>query len=95
MTSAKVYTDYGIQMAVVPGNGETFSLEEVQTIVEGYVEVVRLDDNTIMCVNEDGKFMQSCLFNKEATELAHSHKAIQENDYICGRVLVCPAYMFP
>lgn len=95
MTSAKIYTDYGFQKTVVPKNGETFSLEEVQAIVGGYVEVVRLDDKTIMCVNEDGKFMQSCFPNKEATEIAHSHKAIKVDDYICGCALVCPSHMFP
>lgn len=95
MTSAKIYTDYGFQKTVVPKNGETFSLEEVQAIVGGYVEVVRLDDKTIMCVNEDGKFMQSCFLNREATELAHSYKAIKVDDYICGCALVCPTPMFP
>lgn len=94
MRSAKLYTDYGFEKSVVPKNGTDFSLEEVQKFVEGYVEVIRLDDETIMCVNEDGKFLDSCFLNKEATEIAHSKNAIQPDDYICGCALVCHTSMF-
>ena len=34
-----------------PANGSDFTLEEMQAIVGGYIELVELDGNTTMVVN--------------------------------------------
>lgn len=93
MNSAKLYCHSGEVREISPLNGSEFTLEELQGFVGGYIEIVSLDDDTIMCVNEDGKFLSSCQPNRLATEIAHSHNAIMEEDYICGCALVCPARM--
>lgn len=74
-----------------PANGRDFKLEEVQKIVEGYIECVRLDDNTIMIVNENGKFEQTP--NLVATIIAVKKRAIRDGDYISGNAIVCDTSM--
>lgn len=36
-----------------PANGSDFTLEEMQAIVGGYIELVELDGSTTMVVNEE------------------------------------------
>lgn len=78
---------------IIPENGETFELGEVQNRVDGYIEVVRLNDVQIMIVNEEGKFSKE--YNPSASAIAELHKAIQRDDYICGDVVICPSAMLP
>lgn len=47
----------GTRQPVQPANGSDFTLEEMQAIVGGYIELVELDGNTTMVVNEEGKFI--------------------------------------
>ena len=44
----------GTRQPVQPANGSDFTLEEMQAIVGGYIELVELDGNTTMVVNEEG-----------------------------------------
>lgn len=76
-----------------PENGNTFTLKEAQRAVGGYIEIVRLDDDMIMILNEDGKY--GLPINEIATSIAHSHKAIRPDDYICGDVVICQTEMLP
>lgn len=70
-----------------PDNGVSYTLEELQEIVDGYIEVIHLDDYRVMIVNEDGKYRR---FNRnlKATELAHNCRAIFPNDFIVGKAIV-------
>ena len=77
----------GTEIIVHPNNGTDFKLEEVQTFVNGYVEVVNLRNGTIMLVNEEGKFTEQT--NPKATDLALEYNAIFPFDYIAGDVLLC------
>lgn len=45
---------------IKPKNGRDFELEEAQRYVDGYIEVVRLTDDQIMIINEEGKFTKGC-----------------------------------
>ena len=72
-------------------NGSDFKLEEAQKIVGGYIESVYLDDDTIMIVNENGKFEQPP--NTVATLVALKKGAISQGDYISGDVIVCDTTM--
>ena len=78
---------------VSPEVGREFSLEEVQRLVEGYIEVVRLKDEAIMIVNEEGKFCKK--YNMIATGIADLHHALGHGAYICGNVVICPSSMLP
>lgn len=74
-----------------PTNGSDFKLNEAQEIVGGYIEIVYLDDETIMIVNENGKFEQ--IPNPVATIVALKKGAISQGDYIFGNVIVCNTTM--
>ena len=74
-----------------PANGEDFELKEVQSRVEGYIEVVRINDEQILIVNEEGKFGRP--YNPIASAIAQLNGAIASRDYICGNVVLCPSSM--
>ncbi len=65
----------GTEEKVSPVNGNDFSLEEVQKIVGGYIEVVGLSDGNILVLNEEGK-LYGLAENPKATAIAHEHKAL-------------------
>lgn len=92
-TKAYQITTGGEITELSPRNGATFELDEVQKAVEGYIEVVRLTDEQIMIVNEEGKFDKK--YNAFATAIAHLHRAIPILDYICGNAVICPSEMLP
>ncbi len=76
---------------ITPSNGSDFVLEEAQGYVGGFIEVVRLNEQQIMIVDEEGKF--SKVLNVFASAIADSYKAIRCNDYIAGDAVICPSTM--
>lgn len=83
---AKIYKTNGEIIETEPKNGIDFSLEELQGVVGGYVEIVYLSKELIMVLNEEGKISE-LPFNELATELYQD--SISIHDYIVGDVLVC------
>ncbi len=77
-----LYTD-GRREDVSPKNGTDFSLEELQKIVGGYIEIVSLNRETILVCNENGKQMK-LPFNVNATWLL-----ARPRDFVVGNVLIC------
>lgn len=84
---ATIYTTDGNTVKIFPNPGPRFSLEEMQNIVGGYIELISLK-NGYMIVNEEGK-IYNLPYNEYATDLAHKSRGIFPNDYIVGNVLVC------
>ena len=76
---------------ISPENGEDFELEEAQKYVDGYIEIVHLNEDQIMIVNEEGKFYKG--YNQIATGIAELHHSIGPGDYIAGDVIICPSGM--
>lgn len=78
----------GEVIPVTPKNGTDFQLPELKEIVNGWIEIVYLQDNEqhMMVVNEEGKLM-NLPFNKKATYLYINHTGCK--DAIVGDVLVC------
>lgn len=72
---------------LAPANGTDFTLEELQKIVGGYIEVVRLDDGAIMIINEEGK-LHGLPPNERATRIAHAAHAVAYSDEIVGPVAI-------
>lgn len=70
--------------AIRPDNGTDFSLKELQGYVGGYIEIVRLPNNYILVVDEEGELKQKKL-NKKASELA--------GQPIVGDVVLCKSKM--
>lgn len=79
---ATIYKTNGEVLQTTPKNGKDFSLEEMQAIVGGYIEIVYLDNGQLMIVNEEGKINGSPL-NDNASML------VGYTDLIMGDVLVC------
>lgn len=87
---AKIYKADGSIIDVKPNNGTDFSLEELQEIVGGYIEIVGLMGNEIMVINEEGKLID-LPFNENATQMYQEVDGFY--DYIAGDVLVCDSNM--
>lgn len=86
---AKIYHTNGKVTMVEPKNGTDFSLEELQAIVGGYIEILHTnDDNKIIVVNEEGK-VNDLEVNRNATVGALAVGAISIYDYIAGDALFC------
>lgn len=54
---AKIIKTDGTIVEVTPQNGTDFQLEELQKIVGGYIEVLRLTDNEIMVAKRGRKVL--------------------------------------
>ena len=84
---AKLYTTDGEVIDKIPANGKYFTLEELQNFVGGYIEVIRLNSQSIMVLDEEGKFKQkpyNLNANKIFTEIFNL-----SNDYLVGDILIC------
>lgn len=76
----------GTILEIEPVNGKDFKLEELNAIVNGYIEIVYLNDGQIMVVNEEG-LIKGLPYNKEATRRVFMGTYLPY--YIVGDVLVC------
>ena len=88
MLSTIIKTD-GTRLNVEPKNKTDFQLEELQKIVEGYIEILPLSSTQIMVVNEEGK-LNGMPYNHLATLTAYMAGI---KDVIMGNVLVCDSKM--
>ena len=88
--SAKIiYTDEEDE-EYTPKNGKTFALTEMQEIVGGYVEPIRLNDGRMILVDEEGKSKSKAVNIPATNILRRDHYT---TDYIVGTAIVCDADM--
>ena len=88
--SAKIiYTDKEAE-DYTPKNGKTFALTEMQEIVGGYIEPIRLNDGRMIIVDEDGKSKDKAVNIPATNILRRDHFT---TDYIVGTAIVCDADM--
>ena len=78
----------GTRQPVQPANGSDFTLEEMQAIVGGYIELVELDGSTTMVVNEEGKLIPLSL-NLEASRYIPCSSPGVERLSSLGTYLLC------
>lgn len=84
---AKLYKTNGEIVEVEPENGSDFSLEELQSFVDGYIEIAYLDNERVIVINEEGK-INDLPYNENAT--TEYNRAMEcEADYIAGDALIC------
>lgn len=74
------------QSTLVPNNDGMFTLQELQGVVKGYIEIIALPDGNVMVMNEEGKLRQ-LPYNRIATEKARG--VIGFDDFISGDVVIC------
>ena len=88
--SAKIiYTDKEAE-DYTPKNGKTFELDELQGIVDGNFEIVRLRDGRMIIVDEEGKSKNKAVNIPATNILRRDHFT---TDYIVGTAIVCDADM--
>ena len=88
--SAKIiYTDKEAE-DYTPKNGKTFALTEMQEIIGGYIEPIRLNDGRMIIVDEDGKSKGKAVNIPATNILRRDHYT---TDYIVGTAIVCDADM--
>jgi hypothetical protein len=80
---AIMYRLDGTKEKITPSNGVHWTLEELQALVGGYIEVARTRDGDYLIVDEDGK-MKNKLPNHAATALY----VYGEYDIIVGEAVV-------
>lgn len=77
----------GTRQPVQPANGSDFTLEEMQAIVGGYIELVELDGSTTMVVNEEGKLIPLSSILKRAgysVLITRRRKTSSLGTYLCA-----------
>lgn len=85
----------GEPRSVSPANGRSFTLQELQRYVGGYIEILRtefvIQDNKeplVAFLNEDGKGLG---LSRNGYASAMFHKSLGPGDYIVGDVVLCTA----
>ena len=88
--SAKIiYTDKEAE-DYTPKNGKTFELTEMQEIIGGYIEPIRLNDGRMIIVDEEGKSKNKAVNIPATNIMRRDHYT---TDYIVGTAIVCDADM--
>ena len=80
-----VRTD-GTKDALQPKNNKVFTLEELKSVVGGYIEIVQLTEDYLMVINEEGKLLNLPI-NVIATRMYRASRNTE--DFIVGNVLIC------
>ena len=84
--SAKIiYTDKEAE-DYTPKNGKMFELDELQGIVGGWIEIIRLKDGRIIVINEEGKSKDKAVNIPATNIMRRDHYT---TDYIVGTAIVC------
>lgn len=76
---------------VTPTNGKRFKLAELYRLLDCQrVDVVRLTEELILLIDDEGKFRHPAYLNLLATYLWHQHQpAARGVDAIVGRAILC------
>lgn len=76
----------GTKDALQPKNNKVFTLEELKSVVGGYIEIVQLTEDYLMIINEEGKLLDLPI-NVVATRVYRASRNTE--DFIVGNVLIC------
>lgn len=88
MKRATIFQVDGTRREVKPADGQYFSLEEMQQIVGGFIQILPLNGEMYLVVNENGKIQHPPLpVNPSAT--LFTRNLIAHDDMIVGDVLIC------
>ena len=88
--SAKIiYTDKEAE-DYTPKNGKTFGKTEMCGIVEGYIDIIRLNDGRVIIVDSQGKALNKAVNIPATNIMRRDHYT---TDYIVGTAIVCDSDM--
>jgi len=88
ITTALIIKANGSEIFTSPKNKKTFTLEELQEIVGGLIELVECKDGKLIVLNEEGKLI-GLPPNDKATNLYK----YGDQDTIMGNVLVADKHL--
>ena len=83
---AQIIKVNGETKTVEPKNGTDFTLEELKSIVGGYIQIAYLRDGEIMVMDEEGKLKCKDL-NIQAS--LRYRRDVNPYDSVVGDVLIC------
>lgn len=83
---ARLLPAVGDPRELVPANGRTFTLPELQHLVGGYIEALRTPDGRWLFINENGKNLELPA-NLRATMLMDA--VLADDDIIVGNAVLC------
>ncbi|QIX62749.1 DUF3846 domain-containing protein [Hymenobacter sp. BT18] len=85
-----------VPQPITPRNGRHFKLAELYELLQcDLVDVIRLSEELILIIDDEGKFKEPCQYNLLATYLWYQHQpAARGHDYVVGRVLLCHTKQF-
>lgn len=91
MKGILLYAQDGGHKSVNPVQGDTFSLQELQKMVNGYIELVFLGKNSkgrelVLVVNEEGK-LNGLALNSLAT-MIYQERTKNRQDVVVGNALL-------
>ena len=84
-----IYTDKEAE-DYTPKNGKTFGKTEMYGIVEGYIDIIRLNDGRVIIVDSQGKALNKAVNIPATNILRRDHFT---TDYIVGTAIVCDSDM--
>ena len=96
-TGLVIYHQDGRMVETPPDNGEYFTFQELQFLVEGMVEIVPLPSGKIMICNEEGK-INGLPKNEKATEIWKKEYQIEKyrgnnDELVVGNAIFCDSSM--
>ena len=77
----------GEQINVIPKNNKSFSLEELQFFVGGFIELFRTE-NKIFVLNEEGLNLELPK-NEVATSLLYKEVNLKTIQFLVGDIVIC------
>ena len=83
---AQIIKTNGDVLDVEPKSGKDFQLDELQSFVGGYIQIVPLKNGQLMVINEEGK-INALAINLQATGVFGD--TYGDCDIIVGDVLIC------
>jgi hypothetical protein len=89
IAKAILFKTSGMMLDATPKNGKTYTLKEMQSMVNGLIQVIDLSPavNALMVMNEEGKLLELPL-NVNATRIFRM--AFEgTDDFVVGDVLIC------
>jgi len=86
LTMAILIETDGTQSNIKP-KGLTFTLNELQNLVGGFIQVIVLPDGRPLIMDEEGKLKDKS-YNEKATTLART-AGIADADFLVGRCILC------
>ena len=72
---------------IAPKAGKKYPLEQLQEIVGGYIQCIRLSPSTVLVCDDDGKYKGYEVNDLATMILRDAFKG--SDDFIVGNVLVC------